>query len=143
MLEPFTPANRRLTIALLVLGVGFAGAAADVGVSDNPPGLLLVYLASVCFVSALVHPWQEPRRYRYLAYASVLLLLLFAVLHNVFAALGGEGAGGPFRYALEPLGVASFMLAVFACPAGFVVGIVGSLVVFVRNRRRAKASAAA
>lgn len=142
MLESFASPNRRLTIVLLAMGIVILAAGCIVGISDNPPGILLAYAGLVVIVTALVHPWRTPRKYRYLAYASIFGVLLFAVLHNVFDALSGQGTGMVARYLLQPLDAAAFLLAVFVCPAGFLVGLSGAVIALVRNRRQPPAPAA-
>ncbi len=142
MLESFTRPNRRLTIVLLVVAAALLAAAGVLGISDNPPGLLLAYAACAVGVVAFVHPWRTARKYWYLAAGSALGLGLFAVLHNLFDALGGDGPGAIARYLLQPLGVGSFLVAVLLCPAGFVVGVIGALVTLVRNRLHPPSTAA-
>lgn len=143
MLGAFTPPNRRLTSAVLVVAAGFALAAGIVGISGNPPGLLLALLAWIAAVTAFVHPWRVPRYYRYLAYSSVVAFVLFAWVHSFFDVLGAQSSGILGRYVLQPVGVVLFLLAIFACPAGIVVGVVGALVVFILNRRHPPVSAGA
>jgi hypothetical protein len=142
MLQAFTRPNRRLTIGLFVLCSGLAIAAALVGLADNPPGLLLALLAGMAAVAAFVHPWRTVNQFWYLAFYSVLGLVLFGVLHNVFEALAHHRTGALSKYALEPLAVTTFLVAIFVCPAAFLVGIIGTLITFIRSRRHPPGSAA-
>jgi len=112
-------------------------AAAAVGIDDNPPGILLAFLAATAFVLAFVHPWRTARQFRFLLYASILGLALFAILNNVFAAVAHNSATpGALQNLLQGLAVAAFFLATLICPAAFIVGAVGSLAMFIRSRRR-------
>ncbi len=138
MLEAFsTPRNRiRTFIFLIVCGLS-AIASGVVGISDNPPGILLAFLAAAALVLAFVHPWRTARQFRFLFYASVLGLALFGILHNVFEAVASKWANaGPLHILLEGLGVAAFFLAVFGFPPAFLVGAVGWVAMSIRNRRR-------
>jgi hypothetical protein len=132
-----TPRNRIRTLFLLVICGLLAIAAAAVGIDDNPPGILLAFLAATAFVLAFVHPWRTARQFRFLLYASVLGLALFAILYNVFAAVAHNSAtAGALQNLLQGLAVAAFFLATLICPAALIVGAVGSVAMFIRSRRR-------
>ena len=74
-----------------------------VGVSDNPPGLILVYLAGASFILAFAHRWRTVRSY---------------VMKTV----------------AEALRVAFFLIAVFLCPVGVLIGGVGGVITWRRTR---------
>ncbi len=138
MLEALsTPRNRTLAFVFLVICCASATAAAVVGISDNPPGILLAFGEAAALVLALVHPWRNARQFRFLLYASVLGFVIFGILHNVFEALAGKTAGaGALHGLLQGLGAAAFLLAALICPAAILVGAVGWIVMLIRKRRR-------
>jgi len=138
MIDAFsTPRNRIKTLILLMICGLSAIAAAAVGIDDNPPGILLAFLAATSFVLAFVHPWRTARQFRSLLYASVLGLALFVILNNVFAAVAHNSAtAGALQILLQGLAVAAFFLATLISPAAFIVGAVGSVAMFIRSRRR-------
>src|SRR4030067_1330789 len=129
MIDAFsTPHNRIKTLTLVVMCGLSAIAAAAVGIDDNPPGILLAFLAATAFVLAFVHPWRTARQFRFLLYASVLGFALFAILNNVFAAVAHNSAtAGALQNLLQGLAVAGFFLATLICPAAFIVGAVGAV----------------
>lgn len=132
-----TPRNRIKTLMLLAICGLSVIAAAAVGINDNPPGILLAFLAATAFVLAIVHPWRTARQFRFLLYASLLGLALFVLLNNVFAAVAHNSATtGALQILMQGLAVAAFFLATLICPAAFIVGAVGSVVLFIRSRRR-------
>ena len=136
-----TPHNRRVTLGLLAACGVTAAAAALVGISDNPPGIILALLSAAAFFLAFTHPWRTPRPYLRLLGASVLGLVLFAVLHNVFEAIGGMVAGpGPLRSLLQTLflvlSITSFSLAILVCPPAIALGALGAAFMFARNHWR-------
>jgi hypothetical protein len=132
-----TPHNRILTIVFLAICCASATSAVVVGISDNPPGILLAFGAAVALVLAFVHPWRTVKQFRRLLYAALLGLVIFAILHNLFEVLAGKLAGaGVFQSMLQGIGVAAFLLAILICPPAIVVGAVGSLVMFIRNRHQ-------
>jgi len=138
MIDTFsTPHNRIKTLILLVICGLLVIAAALVGINDNPPGILLAFLAATAFVLAFVHPWRTARQFRFLLYSSVLGIALFAILNNVFAAVAHNSVtAGALQNLLQGLAVAAFFLATLICPAAFIVGAVGSVAMFIRSRRR-------
>jgi hypothetical protein len=134
MLEAFsTPHNRTMTVVFLAACAASAIAAVAVTVSDNPPGLLLAFLAAAAFILAFAHPWRTARPFRLLFYGSVLGVVFFAVLHNVFEAM--PTAGG-LHSLLQAVSVAAFFLAVFLFPPAFLIGTAGWVAMGIRNRRR-------
>lgn len=135
-----THRNRVLTVVVLAIAAAFAATAGFVGISDNPPGILLAYGAATALVLAVVHPWRRSRQYRYLLYVSVLGFVVFAALHNVFEVVAGRMGGAGFLYAvLEGIQVAAFLIAVLICPPAVIIGAVGAVVMWIRNRRPAEA----
>lgn len=134
-----TPRNRTRTFILLAICGLLAISAWVVGIDDNPPGILLAYLAAIAFVLAFVHPWRTAKQFRRLLYASVLGLVLFIVLNNIFAAVAHSSAtAGTLQYLLQGLAVGAFFLGTLIFPAAFMVGAVGSVAMFIRGRRQSR-----
>ena len=136
MLKAFsTPYNRKRTFVLFAICGVLAVAAAIVGISDNPPGLLLAFLSATAFIVAFVHPWRASKHFRRLVYASVLGFIMSAVLHNVFEGVASTaGVSGLLRALLSGAGVAFFLIAILLCPPGLLVGAVGAIVMSRRER---------
>ena len=127
--------NRVVTVVFPAIAAVLAAAAGIVGISDNPPGILLAYGAAAALVLAFVHPWRRSRQFRYLLYASVLGLVVFAVVHNVFEVVAGRMDGPGFVVAvLQWIGVAAFLIAVLVCPPAIIIAVVGEVVMDIRNR---------
>ena len=132
-----TPHNRIRTLILLAICGLSAIAAAVVGIDDNPPGILLAFLAATAFVLAFVHPWRTSRQFRRLLYASALGFVVFGLLHIVFEAIASNGGGsGLVQDLLNGAGAVLFLIAVLVCPPGMLVGAVGAVVMSIGNRRR-------
>ena len=73
----------------------------------------------------------DPKQFRLFLYASVLGLVMFAILHNVFEAVASKAASaGALQILLQGFGVTTFFLAVLICPPAIIVGAVGSVVMF-------------
>ena len=136
MLKAFsTPRNRNRTFILFAICCVLAVTSAAVGISDNPPGLLLAFLSASVFIITFVHPWRASKHFRRLIYASILGFVVFGVLHNVFEGVASNAlVSGLMHDLLSGAGVASFLVAIFLCPPGLLVGAVGAIVMFIRER---------
>ena len=136
-----TPRNRKVTVVFLAIAAALAAAAGLVGISDNPPGILLAYGAAAALVLAFVHPWRTSRQFRYLLYGSFLGFLVFAVAHNLFEVVAGKMGGPGFVVAvLQGIQVAAFLIAVLICPPALAIGTVGAVLMAIRNRHRVGAA---
>jgi len=106
-----------------------------VGVSDNPPGVILAYLASACLVSAFTTQWTGPRPFLMLVGWAILGFGVTAVLHNVFDTLAQLGDGLPVVPAVAgAVSVIAFFLAVLIAPAALIVGLGGAVMTWLRRR---------
>ncbi len=77
------------------------------------------------------------KKFLILAGGSAVLFFISVVLHNLFYALGTvTGHITLLKYLTGTFDVAFFLIAVIVCPIGFLVGVVGSIVLFVKGRRR-------
>ena len=120
---------RYLTLALIAVGCAFLAAGLVIGIGDNPPGLVLAYLAVSAWIVAVAHRWCRVKSFLILLVASLVGFLLFAVLHNVFyglAELASDVVG--LVEVLRFLAVGFFLIALFVCPSGVLIGAVGSVV---------------
>jgi len=133
-----TPHNRIKTLILLVICGLLAIAAAAVGINDNLPGILLAFLAATAFVLAFVHPWRTARKFIFLLLASILGFVLFIILNIILDTVAHNPATtGALQDLLQSPAIDAFsIIIVMICPAAFIVGAVGSVAMFIRNRRR-------
>jgi fatty acid desaturase len=65
--------NRFVTVILLLASLALSFAAAFMGIDDNPPGILLVFVAGIALVLAFTHTWRTPRKFFFLLLAAVLV----------------------------------------------------------------------
>jgi len=108
-----------------------------VGVSDNMQGIVLCYLATIVLVVAPTRTWRKTKRFLILLGASVIGFLVFVFLHNAFYALTILTSHiASLSHLMEAFNVVSFIIAVFLCPATFLVGAVGSIGCAVTGRRK-------
>ena len=124
-------------ILLAICGL-LAVAAGVVGIDDNLPGILLAFLAATTFVLAFVHPWRTAKKFMFLLLASVLGFVLYIILNIILdtAAQDPATAGALQDLLQSPIVNAFSIIIAMICSAAFIVGAVGSVAMFIRNRRR-------
>ena len=133
-----TPSNRNISFFLLASCGLLTIAAVTVGIDDNPPGILLAFLSATAFVLAFVHPWRTAKKFMFLLLASVLGFGLFIILSIMLDSVTQDpSASGTLRELIEsPAMNALNTIIIMLCSAAFIVGVVGSAAMFIRNRRR-------
>jgi uncharacterized membrane protein len=127
-----------MTLILLAICGLLAIAAAAVGIDDNPPGILLAFLAATAFVLAFVHPWRTARMFMFLLLASVIGFVLFVILSIIFDSVAQNPAtSGALQDLMQSPAFDTLNLIIaLICPAAFIVGAIGSVVMFIRSRRQ-------
>jgi uncharacterized membrane protein (UPF0136 family) len=133
-----TPSNRNKTFILLAICALLAIAGAAVGIDDNPPGILLAFLSATAFVLAFVHPWRTARKFMFLILASLLGFVLYIILNIILdTAAQNPAATSALQDLLNsPIVNALSIIIAMICAAAIIVGAVGSVAMFIRNRRR-------
>ena len=129
----------RLGVRTALVAIGCVALAGTllVGTSDNPPGIALLYGGLICLILAAVCRWRRPRSFLLLFALSALGFVVFAVLHNLFYAIGAGTTIPWVQSLMEGLHVGAFLIAVLLCPAGILVGLVGWIATLIRTRRTA------
>ena len=119
----------RSTLALVAAGCVLLAAGLVVGVNDNPPGLVLVYLAVCAWIAAFAHRWRRVKPFLILLVVSLVGFPLCVVLHNAFYALAQVASGvWGLSQVLVFLDVLFFLIGILVCPPGVLIGAVGSVV---------------
>ena len=139
MIDAFlTPRDRIKTLILLTICGLLAIVAVVIGIDDNLPGTLLAFLAATAFVLAFVHSWRSARKFIFLLLASILGFVLYIILNIILdtAAQYPATAGALQDLLQSPVVDAFSIIIVMICTAAFIVGAVGSVTMFIRNRRR-------
>lgn len=128
---------RKVSLVLIAVSCVSLIAAFVVGVSDNWLGITLCYIAATTFILAFAHTWRRARNFLILFGAGLVGFPLFAVLHNLFYALGIKaGDVAVLPQLMEFLHAAFFIIAIMVCPPAVVIGAVGIAAVAVMNKRR-------
>jgi hypothetical protein len=125
------------TVLWLAIGIGLLILALGFRVGSREFGLTLVYVGIGSLVMTVAHRWRRTRPFILLTVVSLIGIPLMSLLHNLFYALAEYNHDVPILgSSVEFLNVACYITALLVCPAAAVVGVVGSLVRFVRNRWR-------
>jgi membrane-anchored glycerophosphoryl diester phosphodiesterase (GDPDase) len=133
-----TPSNRNKSFILLAICGLLAIAAAAVGIDDNPPGILLAFLSAAAFVFAFVHSWRTAKKFMFLLLASVIGFVLYIILNIILdtAAQNPATSAALQDFLQSPVINTLSLIIVMVCAAAFIVGVVGSVAMFIRNLRR-------
>ena len=141
MIDAFsTPRNRIKTFIFLVTCGLLTIASVVIGIDDNPPGVLLAYLAATAFVLAFAHSWRTARKFMFLLLASVLGFILFIILSMISDSIVQNPASSDTLKKLieSPVNEALSIIFAMLCSAAFLVGVVGAVIMFIRNRRQSE-----
>jgi hypothetical protein len=135
MLQAFSaPANRTRTFYLLGLGIVFGLTAIVVGIADNLPGILLLFLAVIAFALGIVHPWETSKPFLYLLGISLLVIAVSVPLHNLFEGLANNVGRLTLTGRLfEVASGAFFFFALLLCPVLILIGTIGAILRWVER----------
>jgi hypothetical protein len=76
------------------------------------------------------------KRFLILTGGSATGFFVFVFLHNMFYGLAVITNQIPIlSFVMEILHIAFFIIAIFVCPLGFVIGIIGTIAVFIKKRK--------
>lgn len=93
-------------------------------------GALLLFLAIKGSVKGIL------KKFLILTGASAAGFFVCVFLHNAFYALGVITIDiTVLKYLMEAVSVIFFLIAIFACPVGFLIGAVGSITILIKKDR--------
>ena len=100
-------------------------------------GAILVILGSMLIGLTLVQKVEgKLKKLLILTGASTAGLFVFALLHNIFYALGQVTSHITIlSYLMKAFEVIFFLIAIFVCPIGFLVGVIGTIIMFNKKRK--------
>jgi len=99
-------------------------------------GIILVMLGSILIGLTLVQKVEgKLKKLLILTGASAAGFFVFVLLHNIFYALEQVTSHTIIlNYLMKAFEVVFFLIAIFACPIGFLIGVVGTIVMFNKKR---------
>ena len=100
-------------------------------------GVIMVILGSILIGLTLVQKVEgNLKKLLILAGASAVGFFVFVLLHNIFYALAQVTSHiSILNYLMKAFEVIFFLIAIFACPIGFVIGVIGTIVMFKKKRK--------
>ena len=100
-------------------------------------GVIMVILGSVLIGLTLVQKVEgKLKKLLILTGASAVGFFIFILLHNIFYALVQVTSHvSILNYLMKAFEVIFFLIAIFACPIGFVIGVIGTIVMFNKKRK--------
>lgn len=135
-----TKSSRWITMLLCLICCSSLIAAFIVGISNNRLPLALCYIAAIAIILAFVHCWRKLKYFLILISVSMLGFVVFVVLHNAVYALGQMAANLIIlSRLLEFIHAVFFIIAILVCPAGFLTGVVGSIVATITYFKKKRA----
>lgn len=121
--------NKKVTLVFFIAGIVMTVTSLIMGISDNLPGIILLYSGLTVILLGFVHHWRSLKKFLVLLGISFGGFILFVILHNGMYALSIMTADiAVLKQILDIIGGAFFIIAVLVCPVGVVVGLTGSAV---------------
>ena len=132
----FIGENRRITLLLIALAIIAITIGLIIGISDNPPGIIILYAGILLLIISFIHTWRKIRPFLILLLISSVAVPVFVVLHNIFFGIAELNSDARLLYeVLSFFDAMSFIIALIICPSGIVVGLGGALILFIRSRK--------
>jgi hypothetical protein len=106
-------------------------------------GVILVILGSILIGLTLVQKVEgKLKKLLILTGASAAGFFVFVLLHNIFYALEQISSHiAILSYLMKAFEVIFFLIAIFACPIGFLIGVIGTIIMFKKKRKMLKKDA--
>ncbi|HAJ33540.1 MAG TPA: hypothetical protein DCK79_09255 [Candidatus Atribacteria bacterium] len=99
-------------------------------------GVILIILGSVIIGLTLVQKVEgKLKKFLILTGASAAGFFVCVLLHNIFYGLEQITGQAILSYLMKALEVIFFLIAVFACPIGFIIGAIGTIFMFNKKRK--------
>jgi len=118
--------RREVTFILITLGIIFLITAFVIGIEDNFPGILFLYLGIIALIIAFIHHWREKRKFKFLLIYSLIGIPVFIVMHNLLDGIVKLVEDSIIvTNILGFLSGLTFLLALIICPVGLLIGGIG------------------
>jgi hypothetical protein len=126
----------RATQALTGGGLFAVVAGLLLGINDNPPGILLLYVGLLSSAFALLLRWERANRGRLFFLLGLVGFPVMVVLHNAGEAVAGTtGLPTLLVWLMQAIAVLSFFLAVLIAPVLMLSGLIGWVCEYFTERK--------
>lgn len=118
----FNRSNRGKTLVFLILSILFLSVGVAIGITDNFPGILLVYASSSCLILAFTHIFHNESFYLKVALYSIGLMVLFYIfLLSTGSLFYNDGVTEKLYHMVEVfIIISSYFLLIPAALIGFI-----------------------
>lgn len=131
--------QKTVSISLAIFGIVLILTAFIIGISDNLPGIIVLFLGLISLAMSVTYAWNGYKIYFKLFLYSVTGFFVSVLLHNLLYAFAEFNQDLLWAHYLINLASAFFfVLAVLVFPATALVGLVGMIVSYFRNKRNSK-----
>ena len=130
-----------LLVAVFILAVSIIFIPAFRGIVSGTfmiiSSAILLLFSSVLIGLTLVQKVEgKLKKFLMLTGASAAGFFVFVLLHNIFYGLEQiTGYITILSYLMKAFEVIFFLIAIFACPIGFLIGVIGTIVMFNKKRK--------
>lgn len=125
----FSNVNRKKTIMFFIIAVVLFAAAMIVTISDNAPGIILLYASIVFFYLAFIHTWRKPSHYLIMSGVCGGVIALVFLGLNIWTKF--FLTSGVPNQPTQGEGIAEaiiFFLVLFLSLTGIAVGLLGAII---------------
>ncbi len=125
----FDVAHRKWTFSLFCLSVILILAGGFTGITDNPPGIVMVFFGMVFLFLTLIHPWRKPANYLILAgICFIIIVLIFAGLYFYSLIIVKRSSVPESGNSDGILEAVTMLTVLFICAPGIIAGLSGSII---------------
>lgn len=132
----FSGKYRKRTSVLIGLALIAVSLSLILEIEDNPAGITVIYIGVMSLILSMTYIWSLKKAFLILALISAIGFPFFIVLHNIFFGIAELTTHiklvSELTYFLDTV---SFLIAMLICPPGVLVGLVGTLFLFIKERR--------
>ncbi|MCP5063285.1 MAG: hypothetical protein GY936_12575 [Ignavibacteriae bacterium] len=120
--------NKKLSLVFLYIFVVLAILASIIGISDNPSGIIILYLGIASLILSFIHHWQSTRKFIILLTVIIITFVISAILHNLLEVVAEKYITlSLLKELVSGLGVLFFIVAVLICPPAILISIIGAV----------------
>jgi len=120
--------DKKLSLIFLSVFVAFTILASIIGIADNPPGIILLYIGTASLILSFIHHWRSSRKYLIFLGVTIATFVISAILHNVLDGVADQYISmAILKSVVGGLGVVFFLLAVIVCPPAVIISIIGAI----------------
>jgi hypothetical protein len=121
--------HRKWTFSLLFIAIVLVTTGVLVGISDNPPGIAMVFFGMFFLFFSLIHPWRKPSNYLILSGICFGIIVLIMLGIYIYASLFLKSGSVQTPKSGDGFLEGFAMLTIFfICAPGIFAGLSGAVI---------------